>query len=177
MKPPKLPIKDFDDELEEFENDDEKARSIPKIEDTVDAHGRLLNQKPAYDRLIHNEVQLQLGENVQTAKVIQRSLGPDEVIVGMYDENPALNSILYDVEFPDGTIREYAANVIAENMLTQVDEDGSSLSLMEGIVNYKRDPATAFSKYNKYVVTRRGQKRLRKTTVGWKLLIRWMDGS
>ena len=70
MKPPKLPIKDFDDEWEEFENGDEKARSIPKIEDTVDAHGRLLNQKPAYDRLIHNEVQLQLGENMQTSKVI-----------------------------------------------------------------------------------------------------------
>ena len=43
IKPPKLPIKDFDDEWEEFENGDEKARSIPEIEDTVYAHGRLLN--------------------------------------------------------------------------------------------------------------------------------------
>ena len=48
---------------------------------------------------------------------------------------------------------------------------------MEGIVDYKRDPATELSKDDKYVVTRRGQKRLRKTTVGWKLLIRWMDVS
>ena len=31
MKPHKLPIKDFDNKWEEFENDDEKARSIPKI--------------------------------------------------------------------------------------------------------------------------------------------------
>ena len=95
----------------------------------------------------------------------------------MFEENSALNSIVYDVEFPDRTIREYATNVIAENMLSQVDEDGFSLSLMEGIVGYKRDPATAFSKDDKYVVTRRGQKRLSKPTVGWKLLIRWMDGS
>ena len=156
--PPKLPIKDFDDEWEEFGNDDEKARSIPEIEDTLDAHGRLLNQQPAYDKLIHNDLQLQLGENVQTAKVIQRYLGPDGVIVGTYDDNPALNSIVYDVEFPDGTIREYSANVIAENMLTQIDEDGFALSLMEGIVDHKRDPATALSKDDKYVVTRRGQK-------------------
>ena len=48
---------------------------------------------------------------------------------------------------------------------------------MEVIVNYKRDPATALSKEYKYVVTRRGQKRIRKTTIVWKLLIRWMDGS
>ena len=40
-------------------------------------------------------------------------------------------------------------------MLTQVDEVGFSLSLMEGIVDYKRDPATALSKDGKYVVTRR----------------------
>ena len=83
------------------------------------------------------------------AKVIQRSLGRDGFILGTYDDNPSLNSIVYDVEFPDGTIREYAANVIAENMLTQVDEDGFYLSLMEGIVDYKRDPATALSKDDK----------------------------
>jgi hypothetical protein len=46
-----------------------------------------------------------------------------------------LDSIVYDVEFPDGTIREYSANLIAENMLTQVDSDGYSLTLMEGIVD------------------------------------------
>ena len=118
MNPPETPIKDFDDEWEEFENEDEQARSIPEIEDTVDAQGRLLNQQPAYDKPIHNEVQLPLGEKVQTAKVKQRSLGPDGVVVWTYDDNPALNSIAYDVEFPDGTIREYAANVIAESILT-----------------------------------------------------------
>ena len=57
----------------------------------MDAHGRLLNQQQAYDKLIHNEVQLQLGENVQTEKVIQRSPRPDVVILGTYDDNTALN--------------------------------------------------------------------------------------
>ena len=56
--PPKLPVKEFDDEWGEFENDDEQERSIPNIEDTVDDHGRLLNQQSAYENLIHNEVQL-----------------------------------------------------------------------------------------------------------------------
>ena len=119
------------------------------FEDTVDAHGRLLNQQSSYDKLSHNEVELQLGENVQMANVIRRSLGPDGVIVGKYYDNQALNSIVYDVEFPKVTIREYAANVIAENILTQVDEDGISLSFMEGIVEFKRDPATALSKDDK----------------------------
>ena len=144
----------------------------------MDAHARILNHQQAYDKLIHNEVQLQLGDKVQKAKVIQSSLGMDGVTVGTYDYNLSLNSIAYGVELPDGTMRDYAANFISTNMLTQVDEDGYSLSLMEVIVYNKIDPATALSKEDKYVVTRRGKNRLRKTTITWKLLlIHWMDGS
>ena len=57
----------------------------------------------------------------------------------MYDDNPALKSIIYNVEFPDGTIKEYAANVIAENMLSQVDSEGYSLRLMDSILDCFRD--------------------------------------
>jgi len=88
-----------------------------------------------------------------------------------------LNSIVYDVEFPDGTVKEYSANIIAENMLTQVDSDGFTMTMMEGIIDHKKDTDVAVSKSDMYVVTRRGQKRLRKTTCGWKLLVRWKDGS
>ena len=70
------------------------------------------------------------------------------------------------MEFSDGTIKEYAANVIAENMLTQVDNDGFTTMLMEGIVDYKKDPTVAVSKDNAYVVTCRGKKKLRKSTRG-----------
>ena len=93
-------------------------------------------------------------------------LGPEGRIVGRYDDNPALNSIVYDVEFNNGTIKEYAANVIAENMFTQVDSEGFSVTLIEGIIDYEKDPSVAVSKEDTYVVTRSGQKRLRKSTQG-----------
>ena len=88
-----------------------------------------------------------------------------------------MNSIVYDVEFSDGTVKEYAANVIAENMLTQVDSDGFTTTMIEGIIDHTKDTAVAVSKDDMYVVTRRGQKRLRITTSGWKLLVQWKDGS
>mgnify|MGYP001272535206 CR=1 FL=1 len=98
---------------------------------------------------------------------------------GKYDDNPSLNSIIYDVEFPDGTVKEYSANVIAENMLTQVDSDGFTMTLMEGIIDHKVDAAAAaaVSKSDGYVTTRSGCKKLRITTCGWKLLVSWKDGS
>ena len=166
-----------DNEFEEYEDDDEPARTVPDIEDSVDSNGKLLNQMPAYDKMLHSEVSLQLGENMTVGKVTKRAIGPDGTVAGTYDENPCLNTMIYEVEFPDGQSKAYAANVIAENMLTQVDSDGYSRTLMEAIVDYRKDEATAVSKADKYLITTSGQKRMRKTTVGWKLLVKWADDS
>jgi hypothetical protein len=181
-KPPPEPLDNDDDwdkgdDWEEYEDDNEPARVVPDIEDMVDSSGRLLNQQPAYDKLINAEVQLQLGEHMTSAKVKSRALDSNGSVVGNYDDNPMMNSIIYEVEFPDGQVKEYSANTIAENMLTQVDSDGFTMTLMEGIINYRKDEATAVSKADAYVVTQRGQKKLRKTTVGWRLLVKWRDQS
>ena len=112
-----------------------------------------------------------------TGKVTQRTIGPDGQVTGTYDNNPYLNSIIYDVEFPDGQVKEYAANIIAENMLTQVASDGLSTTLMEAIVDHQRDEAKALQHQDKYVQTKNGRCHLRKTTKGWELLIKWKDKS
>ena len=54
---------------------------------------------------------------MQTRKFKRRSVGPDGKLTGKYDDDPLLNSLVYEVEFPDGTMKEYAANIIAENMI------------------------------------------------------------
>ena len=112
-----------------------------------------------------------------TGKVTQRTIGPDGQVTGIYDNNPYLNSIIYDVEFPDGQVKEYAANIIAENMLTQVDSDGMSTTLIEAIVDHRRDEEKALQHHDKYVQTKNGRRHLRKTTEGWELLIKWKDKS
>ena len=82
---------------------------------------------------------------------------------------------MYDVEFPDGEVKEYAANVIAENMLGQVDNEGLTITLLDAILDSKKDKH-AVAKEDQYAITTRGGRRLRKTTCGWKLLVRWKDG-
>jgi hypothetical protein len=86
----------------EYSDDDEEARIIPGVKDTVDAKGRLLEQQPMYDRIINAEVQLQLGNELSLGKVVRRALGPDGVTTGSYADNPMLNSIVYEVKFPNG---------------------------------------------------------------------------
>ena len=53
---------------------------------------------------------------MRNATVIGRTKGDDGKAIGTYKNNPYLNTMTYNVEFPDGEVKEYCANVIAENM-------------------------------------------------------------
>jgi hypothetical protein len=101
------PKESSDNTFEEYEDDDEEPHIIPEVEDTDDSNGRLLEQQPMYDRLINAEVQLQLGDEMCSGKVVRRSLGPDGRTAGMYDDTPMLNLVIYHIEFPDGQTKEY----------------------------------------------------------------------
>ena len=83
---------------------------------------------------------------------------------------------MYDVEFPDRRVKEYSANLIAENMLTRVDSDGFSVTLLEAITDYHKDN-TAVDIDDKYVITSKRMRRLRMTTQGWNLKVLWRDGT
>eukprot|EP00957_Ditylum_brightwellii_P142477 10855002-Ditylum_brightwellii.AAC.1 len=74
---------------------------------------------PVYDLLLNAEVPLQLGDEVRVGKVTQHAIGTNGTVTVTYDNNPMMNTMIYDMEFPEGQVREYAANIIAENMLTQ----------------------------------------------------------
>ena len=62
-------------------------------------------------------------------------------------------------------------------MLTQVDYDGFTMTLMEWSIYHKVDLAKAISESDGYVTTQRGQKKLRITTCSWQLLVKWKDVS
>ena len=153
---------------------EEEEDAIPDVEDIVDSTGKLLDQQPDYDKLINAEILLQLDDKMVMGKVKGRSLGDDGKVVGSYDDNPILNSIIYDVEFPYGQVKEYAANILAENMLSQVDDNGHNRLMMDAIIDFKKDP-TAVPMEDKYLFMMTGQCRLRKMTLGWWFLVRWKD--
>lgn len=53
------------------------------------------------------------------------------------DHNALLSTLVYEVKFPDGAVKEYAANVIAENILRTVDRD--NYHNVYNIIHHKRD--------------------------------------
>ena len=60
-------------------------------------------------------------------------------------------------------------------MYSQVDADGFQYNLLDSILDFKKDEH-AISKRDMYLTTKSGNKRLRKTPIGWKLKVMWKDG-
>ena len=94
-----------------------------------------MNQHSSYDHIVNSELQIQIDDEVSTGQVRRRALGPDSTTIGTYNKNPIFNLILYEFVFPYGQPKKYAANVIAKNMLSQVDSDGFITTLMESIID------------------------------------------
>ena len=87
-----------------------------------------------------------------------------------------LNTLVYDYEYPDGTTKEYTANIITKNVFLKLESDGHRERMMVGIVNHKHGGDAVRKAQGAYKIASR-QTRLQQTAVGWKMLIEWNDGS
>ena len=80
------------------------------------------------------------------------------------------------MEFEDGSVERYHANIIAEHIYSQVDQDGYGRTLLDEIIDHKVD-GNAVPKSEGFVRTRNGAPTPRQTTKGWWLLARMKDHS
>ena len=128
-----------------------------------------------YDMLVNSEVVLPHRDKNMHAVVVGRHRGHDGNTIGLQNENPILNTAIYDVRFPDGAMKQYAANTIAENLYSQVDIDGHIHLMIDSIVDHRKTE-DAVKRSDQYFVTKSGQKRLRQTTKGWDFCVLWKNG-
>ena len=73
-------------------------------------------------------------------------------------------------------MEEFPANLIVENIFVQDDGEGHELFLLDEIVMHRTTDA-ALTMENCWISLVNGQKRMRPTTKGWQLLVRWKDGT
>jgi hypothetical protein len=157
--------------------DDHDDTFQPYEDDSGETHTEMPEaDNDAFDRWLTAELNLPHNDTMQRCTVTRRTRNSDGKIQGRSDSNPQLDTRVYDVTFADGAIKQYAANVIAENLYSQVDSEGNQYTMMKEIVDHRKSDA-ALTKENMYVVTNRGQRKLRKTTIGWEFKILWKDGS
>ena len=68
-----------------------------------DAAGKPFDVRSVADALINAEVMLPSGDSMAIATVVRRGVDNEGRLIGTFNENPLLNTLLYECEFEDGT--------------------------------------------------------------------------
>ena len=130
-----------------------------------------------YDTYLNMELAIPQGDSLEPrlARVTKRLKDTNGLPIGLANENPILDTRMYEVEYLDGEWTSLAANNIAENLFAQIDDEGNRQVLMDEIIGH-RSNEHAVKQQDTFITTKTGAKRRRETTKGWELLVRWKDG-
>ena len=78
-------------------------------------------------------------DSLMHAIIKQRTLDDDGNPMGTEITNPLVDTRAYENEFIDGTTETITSNIIAENLIAQVDEKGHRKLLLDNIIHYRRN--------------------------------------
>ena len=95
--------------------------------------------------------------------------------IGVANDNPILDSRMYEVEYRYGYVAAMAANAIAGNLFAQVDQEGNTCVLIESIINTRTNGIQTLQQ-DAFVITKIGTKQRKNTIKGWGVCIQWKDG-
>ena len=129
-----------------------------------------------FDKYIGAEFFVNDNGESAPARVVKRSRGNDGNPIGKKHLYPLLDTSVYDCELGDGTVYRYSANVIAENIFSQCDDEGRRHAVLQEITDHRSD-GSAVHISNGFVTTRNGHRIPKTTTKGWELLVQWRDGT
>ena len=108
-------LDDMDVEPQELD----ESGNIVQLNDLDDEFDSAYMEKN--DPIIGTRIQLphESGE-AKEAVVIARKRNHDGTLIGTANDNPVLDSRIYEVQFPDGSYSEYSTNVLLENLYQQI---------------------------------------------------------
>ena len=92
--------------------------------------------------------------------------------IGTSNDNPILDTRIYKVEYLDGHKAALSANMVAQNRLAQVDEEGNRYVLFDEIVDARVD-RTQVTLDNGFIYSANGGKGKRKQLLAGKY---WYGG-
>ena len=91
-------------------------------------------------------------------------------------DSPILDTRMYEVEYQDCHTSILKANIIADNIFAQVDEEGNCSVLLDDIVDVRTD-GTQVLQQDAFVTTSSGTQHRVTTTKGCEVNLKWKDRS
>ena len=104
------------------------------------------------------------------ARVTKRLRDHNGLPIGTANQNPILDSQMYEGEYQDGHKASLSAHAIAQNMFAQVYEEGNRHIMFQEIVDHHVD-GKEIKEQDDFITTKTGTRRRRETTQGWEILV------
>jgi hypothetical protein len=134
----KARLEQFDDEVnrqlrnEGFECQHEYENAFYIDDDEGDMEPEEPNPMPnmddftpeAYDKYVGAQMMIPTADGRIQGTTTNLAKGEDGNSIGRPNANPFLDTRKYEVQLSDGTTDEFYANIIAENLFSQVDSEG-----------------------------------------------------
>ena len=76
-------------------------------------------------------------EGLEFARVTKRLKDANDLPIGTANENPILDTRVYQVEYVDGHKASLTANAIAQNMFSQFEDKGNRHVLFDEIIDHR----------------------------------------
>ena len=110
------------------------------------------------------------NEGPDFARVTKRLKDANGLPIGTANENPILYTRMYEVEYVDRNKTSLTANAIAQNMFSQVDDEGNIHLLFDGIIDH-HITELALKQAEAFIVTSSGNRQRRETNKVWYMLV------
>ena len=123
----KLTAPDAPDHVPYSNGVDQDSTQMPDDDNPIMPDGTIIFEKPATDQWTHVELNLHQRELLRKSKVISLSKDVNGEIKDLHDPNIFLATFIYDVEFPNGEIKECSVNFAAQNTHSPADDDGYAM--------------------------------------------------
>jgi len=184
----KAKIDNFDQKVKEKLDDQHHQEEIPAEGLTLE--DKNLNDKPeeetkvkqdhytdkAYNAYLGAELLVPSGDNYIMGRVTKCIRDSNGNPIGHCNSNPLLDTRRYEVQFGDGSMLEYAANLVAKNMMSQSDAEGQQHMIFKEIIDHCSGDTTIKNE-DGFTVRFNGNVHPKKTTCGWDICVEWRDGS
>ena len=165
MEPPEGLFEE-EDLLDEPEQPELCARDIEDIEE----------EYGSFDQYLLASVSIPRRGLMARAEVKSRRMDNNGNRVGLSNPNPMLDTAEYELQFEDGSTDFYTANMIAENIMSQVDAQGRNVSIFKEISDHRKTDEAMPMEQGTFK-DKNGRTQLKRTTKGWEFNLTWNDDS
>jgi len=132
------------------------------------------NAMEQLDEFIGTQIPLETKTGPALIKVISRKRSSDGTLIGQKNQEPQLDSRLYNVKFPDGHFEQYSANVLHESLTSKLDDQGYDIGHIKELCGY-RFSSKMIPKNKSFITSFNGNKTPIVTTKGCEIQVRWND--